>query len=170
MKKKSLLYVLMAVLGVVSFAGIYDAVITGRLGQIVIDGPPGYNAYTGVVRKVVPLVDVSLGDAVYISTSTGLGYPRVGKADSDDHDTVGDILIMVSDADSGGIALALDNGVMQSTGYDFTSAGLLVYVSNTEGLLTTTEPTTTGKYKQVIGYTESGNVIRVKPAPPVVIP
>ena len=41
MRNKNLLYVIMGLVGLFCFAGIYDAVLTGKLGQIVIDGPPG---------------------------------------------------------------------------------------------------------------------------------
>ena len=50
MRNKNLLYVIMGLVGLFCFAGIYDAVLTGKLGQIVIDGPPGYNGYVGVVE------------------------------------------------------------------------------------------------------------------------
>ena len=63
MRNKNLLYVIMGLVGLFCFAGIYDAVLTGKLGQIVIDGPPGYNGYVGVVRRVIPKTDVSLGES-----------------------------------------------------------------------------------------------------------
>ena len=90
--KKKLLYVIMVLVGCFCFAGIYDAVITGKLGQIVIDGPPGYNSYLGVVRRVIPSTDVSLGDVVYVTTDAGAGYPYVAKADASSASTMGDVL------------------------------------------------------------------------------
>ena len=45
----------------------------------------------------------------------------------------------------------------------FCFAGLPVYVSTTAGLMTETAPDGSGDQVQIIGYTESGNVLRVKP-------
>lgn len=163
MRNKNLMYVVMGLVGLFCFAGIYDAVVTGKLGQIVIDGPPGYNGYVGVVRRVIPKTDVSLGDVVFVNTDAGAGYPYVEKADADASTTVGDILIMVQDATSMGVSLALENGSLSSTGFGFTSPGLPVYVSTTAGLMTETAPDGSGDQVQIIGYTESGNVLRVKP-------
>lgn len=163
MSSKNLLYIVMGLVGLFCFAGIYDAVLTGKLGQVVIDGPPGYNGYVGVVRRVVPLTDVEIGDVVFVTTTTGPGYPYVEKADADASTTVGDILVMVQDATSMGVTLALENGSLSSTGFGFTSPGLPVYVSTTSGLMTETAPDGSGDQVQIIGYTESGNVLRVKP-------
>ena len=162
--KKTIAICILLALGLFAAGGIYDAILTGKLGQIVIDGPPGYNTYTGIVRRVIPLKDVDRGDLVYISTSTGLGYPRVGKADADAANTVGDILIMVEAANSGGVALALDNGVISNSAWDFASAGVLVYVSTTSGLITSTAPSGSGDQVQIVGVTEASDIVRFKPS------
>ena len=58
MRNKNLMYVVMGLVGLFCFAGIYDAVVTGKLGQIVIDGPPGYNSYVGNVLRVKPCLHI----------------------------------------------------------------------------------------------------------------
>jgi len=161
--KKTYLFIILALLFFAAFAGLYDSLVTGRMGQIVVDGSPGYDSYTGVVRRVTPLVNVSSGDVVYVSTSSGFGYPAVRKADADAGNTMGDLLIMISDATSNGIAPAIEYGSLQLPSLRFTSGGLPVYVSNTSGLITETAPSTAGQIKQIIGYTESKDVLRVKP-------
>jgi len=163
MMKKIYLLGSLILLFMVSVAGLYDSIITGRMGQITVDGSPGYDSYSGVVRRVTPLVNVSAGEAVYVSTSSGIGYPVVSKADADSAITTGDILVMISDANSNGIALAIEYGSLQLPSLKFTSGGLPVYVSNTSGLITETAPSTAGQIKQIIGYTESKDVLRVKP-------
>lgn len=162
MKRKSLVFVILAVTAIIGFAGVYDTLLNGTLGKILIRNDPGYNDYSGIVREVIPVTTVSAGDLVYVSTSTGAAYPYVRKADSDAANTTGDILVMIAAATSYGIVPALEYGTMRCSTWNFAGPGLPVYVSNTAGLATTTAQAST-KYGQIIGYTISGNVIRFKP-------
>lgn len=162
--KKCISVVLAVAFGVLMTGAIYQSVVSGLLGRIVIDSPPMGNTYVGVVRKVIPATDMLYGDLVYVSTSIGLGYPYVRKADADAAATVGDIMVMVEAANSGGVALALDNGMISCSRWDFDSAGLALYVSTTSGLIVPTAPSGSGDQVQRVGYSESSGVIKFRPS------
>ena len=162
--KRAASVVVAVVLGFLCVGAMWDFLIQGRLGKIIIDAQPGYNDYVGTVRRVVPATNVTLGDIVYVSTSMGPGFPYVRKADADASNTVGDIMIMVETANSGGVAKALTDGVMHCSSWAFDGPGLPVYVSTTSGLAVTTAPSGSGDQVQKIGYTESSGTIRVKPS------
>ena len=162
MKKERIGFMLLAFLAIFSFAGIYGGFVTGTLGKIALIDPPAED-YFGLVQKVVPMEDVSFGDVVYITSTSGPGYPYVAKADADATTTLGDIRIMVASANSMGPAPSLAEGIIHHPAYAFTSAGLPVHVSNTAGLCTTVD-LSTGEYRQIIGYSQSPGVLKFSPS------
>jgi hypothetical protein len=61
-----------------------------------------------------------------------------------------------------GPAPSLVEGIIHHPAYAFTSAGLPVHVSNTAGLVTTTD--LSAGYTQIIGYSQSPGVLKFRPS------
>ena len=112
---------------------------------------------------MVPMEDVSFGDVVYITSTSGPGYPYVAKADSDATATLGDIRIMVAKREQHGSCPFSVEGIIHHPAYAFASAGLPGHVSNTAGLCTTVD-LSAGEYRQIIGYSQSPGVLKFRPS------
>jgi hypothetical protein len=58
----------------------------------------------------------------------------------------------------------LTYGIIESSGFSSFSAGDTLYISTTEGAITSTAPTATGDFVRVVGYALGSNRIFIRPS------
>jgi hypothetical protein len=96
---------------------------------------------------------------VYNYTSSGWIASRA----TSDTNTKGLIGIALgTDADVDGV---LVKGIYTSTAWSGFSAGDILYLSTTSGVMTSTAPTTSGAFVRVLGYALGSNTIYINPSP-----
>jgi hypothetical protein len=114
---------------------------------LTIDGTFGSNAYTGDIMGLMVLSADGSWDS----------------ADADAEATVGQLAIALEATDTGTGALLLW-GIAENASWSFT-AGDQLYVSATAGDITSTAPSASGQFVQVVGYAITSTIIMFNPSP-----
>jgi hypothetical protein len=123
--------------------------------------------YTGITINGTAGADLAFGDLVVLDTTDSRWeLADANSAAAADGDSRGMIGICVNDpsADGQPIVVLLQGRVRADTAFAVTGANNPVYVSETAGDITTTQPTTTDVVIRVVGYVMAADEIYFNPS------
>jgi hypothetical protein len=135
---------------------------SGAGTTIELNGDLDNEEYRGFILKTqIAAESLSFGNLVYHASDN-----RWNKGDADIlSKTEGDLAIVLTTgatAENGYVTI-LKLGTVKNTSWSFT-IGAILYVSQTAGVITATEPSAVGSFSRKIGYAQAANIVFLNPS------
>jgi hypothetical protein len=129
---------------------------------IELNGDLDNEEYRGLIFKTqITGESLSFGHLVYRASDN-----RLNKADADTlSKTEGDLAIILTTGTTAenGYVTILKLGTVKNTSWSFT-IGAILYVSQTSGAITATEPSAVGSFSRKVGYAHAANIVYFDPS------